>query len=71
MTRNESNLQFQRRLIQVALKAPRMEALNMMGIVYSNLMEFIRVRVPLDENIPLIMESFEQTLSYFNWALEK
>lgn len=59
--RNMSILQFQRRLIHTAQKSPKLEALNLYGIIYSNLMEFFHVRVPLDMNRNDIMEDWCET----------
>lgn len=69
MTRNESMLQFQRRLIKVAMASPRMEAMKMFGIIYSNLEEFIQVRMPLDKHKASLFESFTETLELFDHAI--
>lgn len=65
MTRNQSVLKFQRRLIRTARSSPRLESMKLLGIVYSNLMEFFHVRVPLDENPNEIMEDWVETFDLF------
>ena len=70
MTRNESNLEFQKRLMKVARRSPKYEALRMMSIVYDNLIEFARVRVPLDPNPSSIMEKYVDALEYFMQTLQ-
>ena len=70
MTRNESNLEFQKRLMKVARRSPKYEALKMMSIVYDNLIEFARVRIPLDPNPSSIMEKYVDTLEYFMQTLQ-
>lgn len=70
MTRNESMLQFQRRLLNVAAKSPRLNAMNMLGIVYSNLEEFVRVRMPLDKNPDITMDQFTEVVELFMSILE-
>lgn len=69
MTRNESLLQFQERLIEVAINSPRMEAMNLLGIVYSNLKEFIEVRVVFDKDRDAILDKFFDVLAKFNSAI--
>jgi len=71
MTRNESALDFQKRLIQTALKSPREESVKMLGIVYSNLKEFVQVRVPLDKHPDEIIDKFFEVLELFDAALQK
>lgn len=71
MTRNESALDFQKRLIQTALKSPREESVKMLGIVYSNLKEFVQVRIPLDKHPDEIIDKFFEVLELFDAALQK
>ena len=70
MTRNESNLEFQKRLMKVARRAPKYEVLKMMSIVYDNLIEFAQVRIPMDPNPSSIMEKYVDTLEYFMYTLQ-
>lgn len=65
MTRNLSNLQFQRRLIQVALKSREPLATRMLGIVYSNLREFAEVRLPLDPDFYEVADAYVETFYAF------
>lgn len=69
ISRNLSVLQFQRRLIRTARNSPKLEALNLFGIVYSNLMEFFQVRVPLDDNRSFIMDEWADTFDMFCQAV--
>lgn len=69
-TRNEALLDFQRRLIRTACRSPRIEAMNLLGIVYSNLREFIQVRVPLDRDPDALMDQFFEVLEVFDGALK-
>lgn len=69
ISRNMSILQFQRRLIRTARSSPKLEALNLFGIVYSNLIEFFQVRVPLDNNRAFIMEEWANTFDMFCQAV--
>lgn len=71
MKRNESMLEFQRRLIRVAMRSPRTEAMNMLGIVWSNLKEFVEVRIPLDDDREDLLSQFFETLELFDSAIER
>lgn len=71
MRRNESVLDFQRRLIRAALNSPRAESMKLMGIVYSNLVEFIQVRVPLDNMPDILMDEFVDVLDLLNSAIQR
>ena len=71
MNRNTSNLQFQKRLINTALNAPKLESMNLFRIIYRNLKEFLEVRVTLDDDKDELMDQFFNTLEYFCFAFEK
>lgn len=68
-SRNKSLLKFQERLIKAAMQSPPCEAMNLMGIIYSNLEEFIHVRIPMDGDIEGCIDALIDTLDLFDYAL--
>lgn len=68
-SRNKSLLKFQERLIKAAMQSPQREAMNLMGIIYSNLEEFIRIRIPMDGDIEECADALADTLDIFDYAL--
>lgn len=67
--RNASLLKFQERLIKAAMQSPQREAMNLMGIIYSNLREFVEVRMPMDDDFEGSLDAFIDTLDLFDYAL--
>lgn len=71
MTRNLSTLEFQRRLIRTALQSPRGECMNLLGIVYSNLEEFIVDRLPFDSDLDRTMDHLSEVFSLLEMAVAR
>lgn len=71
MKRNLSVLQFQRRLIRCALKSPTAEAYRLLGIVSSNLKEFVEVRIPLDPDFEIVADELIEVYGDLERAIAK
>lgn len=71
MKRNLSVLQFQRRLIRCALKSPTAEAYRLLGIVSSNLKEFVEVRIPLDPDFEIVADELIEVYYELDRAIAK
>lgn len=71
MRRNESVLDFQRRLLKIAQQSPRLDCLKMLGIVHSNIVEFIEVRLPLEKHKDELVDQMVEVLKEFDAVLKK
>lgn len=71
MNRNSCTLEFQRRLIRTALQSPRAECMNLLGIVYSNLEEFIVDRLPFDKDLDRTMDRLSEVFYMLEMAVAK
>lgn len=72
MTRNEANLKFQMRLIQTALQSPKADAMRLLGIVASNMEEFITVRLSkVEKNVEDIMDRVVEVYTAMDAAIER
>lgn len=71
MNRNLSTLEFQRRLIRSAMQSPRAECLRLLGIVYSNLEEFVTDRLPYDLDIDTTVDHLNECYQLLEAAVAR
>lgn len=64
--RNKSMMEYNRRLFATAKMMPRAECLKMLGIIYSNIKEFISVRMPRDTDIASVQNEVQEFMTEFS-----
>ena len=69
--RNKSMMEYNRRLFATAKLMPRAERLKMLGIIYSNIKEFISVRMPRDTDAESVQNEVDEFLSEFSAYCKK